>query len=183
MQEETGLWQDSGQKGYKLSTTAGNSHQQNCEIKFKDKSRWMPASIFNGCAFQIHQNSDSKHALYADMYCLLFINKSSSSYRFVGNEFSDAYNNGPHSGYRYAHFRSTAMIDEVRSFGNDWLLYGIIVHVRNGGGAGSSSYTFKLWDLKIYHKTSETSSSVRMIPEKARPKGYRADNYTGFDAY
>ena len=171
MQEEDGLFQDNGNKGWKLTATNGNSHQSNAEIKFKDEARWFPAALFNGCGFEVHQDSNSKHAMWIDQYALIFIdNQAPNSYKFVGNTINDGHNSGPHSGYRYADFSYQNYIDQIRGFGPNWYFYGLILHIKNNGGAGSDNSTVKCWNFKMFHKGQSSSSSKhRIVVPALRP--------------
>ena len=180
MQEATGLFQDDGNKGFKVQLTNGNSHEGNIEIKNNDSARWMPASIFNGCAFQLHQNSSSSHAMWVDRYALSFIHKTNNTWRIIGNTPNDGYNNAPHAGYRYVDFNYEPYINQVRGLGSDYLFFSIIVHIRNNGGAGSDNSAVKLWDLKMYHKcVGSVSSKHRIFAPKIRTLSNRNNSTFG----
>ena len=182
MQEDNGLMQDNGTKGFKVRISNGTSHEGNIEIKISGDARWMPAAIFNGCGFEVHQNSDSKHAMWVDRYALGWKSASSSTIRWVGNNANDGKNGAPYNGYRYFDFSYQSYIDQIRGFGKDWLFYGIVLHIRNNSGAGSTDSTVKCWNLKMYHKcVGSTSSNHRILAPKLRPELYRAESSQGHD--
>ena len=173
------IWTPSENDGFKISGTNGKGHEGNFEIRDINTSRWMPASLFNGFAFEVHQNSDSKHAMYMDRYCPVFINKSSSSYRFWGCASSDG-KMDKYKGYRFLHFNSDSNINTIRSWGPDWLLYGFIFHIQNNSGTGSDSSTVYIYNLKVYHKGDSDSSKYRMFLPKKRTLSQRNQTYPGF---
>ena len=180
MQEANGLMQDNGTKGFRVRISNGTSHYGNIEIKISGDARWMPAAIFNGCGFEVHQNSDSKHAMWVDRYALGWKSATSSTIRWVGNTANDGHNDAPYSGYRYFDFNYQSYIDEIRGFGTDWLFHGIVLHIKNNGGAGSTDSTVKCWNLKMYHRcVGSTSSDHRIFAPKLRPEQYRNSAYFG----
>jgi len=173
------IYQDNGNYGLVVSATSGKSHQVNHEV-YGD-GRWMPASIFNGCGFEAHQNSGSTHALYMKFYSLVFTSATSDSWRFWGVNPSDGHNSGPRSGYRYLRFNSSGSIDTIRSWGKDWLFYGFIITLHTDGGIQSAtSSTFKAFNFKLGHKGSHNSSNYRMIPANKRSYNNRNITQVGF---
>jgi len=174
--------QDNGTKGFKVRTTNGSSHYGNIEIKISGDARWMPAAIFNGCGFEVHQNSDGKHAMYVHRYALGWKSATSNSMRWVGDDANDGRNNDESSGYRYFDFGYQPYIDQIRAFGTDWLFHSIVLNIKNDGGTGTTDSTVKCWNLKLYHKcVGSTSTDHRIFAPKLRPELYRATAYLGHD--
>jgi len=173
------IYQDNGNNGLVVSTTSGKSHQVNHEL-YGD-GRWMPASIFNGCGFEVNQNSSDQHALYLNFYSLVFTSATSDSWRFWGVNPNDGHNSGPRSGYRYLRFNSSSDINTIRGWGKNWLFYGFILTLHTDGGAkkGQSS-RLQAYNFKIGHKGSHNSSNYRMVPANKRSYNNRNKTQLGF---
>ena len=173
-----GIYQPNGNNGWVLTVTSGKSYNQNHE--FHGDGRWMPASMFNGCGFEIHQNSSSTHALYLKFYSIIF-HSDTGSWRQWGVNPNDGYNSGPRSGYRYLRFNASSDINTIRGWGNTWKLYGFILTVHTDGGiqAGNTS-TIKAFNFKVGHKGSNHSSNYRMVPAKKRSMANRNNTQVGF---
>ena len=72
----------SSDKGWSAINTNGNSHYQNFELRWKDKSRWCPASIFNGFGGEFKQHNDKSHSMYFTDLALIFIGAEDETYIF-----------------------------------------------------------------------------------------------------
>ena len=177
---ETSVWQDHIDFGFKLELfPAGAAGQSNVELRpYGNGARWMPAAIFNGCGFELHQSADYGSSLYVTQYALVFVSATSETYRFVGNTLNDGHNGAPFKGYRYADFSSQTYIDEIRSFGSSWLFQGIILNIKNGEGISFERSSVKLWNLKMYHKcVGSTSTDHRIFAPKLKSFAYRNEPY------
>ena len=152
--------------GLKLSSSAGNQHEGNYEL-YGD-GRWMPASVFNGVGFEVKQSSSGRHAIYLKKYALVFANRDSGSYRTWG---VDTGVSSPSTDYRYIKVVSTAgMVSTIRGWGPTWLFQGLILHMYNNGGSGTTDSAIEVYNMKVGSKMSTLGGQYRMIP--ASKRGY-----------
>ena len=161
----------SSDKGWSAINTSGNSHYQNFELRWKDKSRWCPASIFNGFGGQFKQHNDKSHSMYFTDLSLIFMGAQDETYIFTSD--------GQLSNSRgikevYYTFDNRTYIDEIRAWGNDWLFYGVILRVTNPGGAGSDQSEVSCRNFRVFTKGSTLSSNHRLIVPAPRSKADRA---------
>ena len=171
------VWQDNGNKGFRIDQLNSSAGQGNIEIGFDSKARWMTAGMFNGLAFELHSSQGGASAMYVTQYALIFVNAGVENYRFFGNTLNDGYNNGPHLGYRLADFNNETYINEIRSWGRDWLLQGIVLNIQNAHETTGPATIVKFWNLKIYHKcVGSTSANHRIFTPKLRSFSNRNRN-------
>lgn len=172
LERQGSLYLPSSTSGMRLGSNSGSSHTSNYE-SYGD-GRWMPASIFNGIGFEVYQGSSGKHAIYLKKYALVFANKTSSSYRFWGLNTGAS---SPSQGYRFMEVSSSnSVTSSIRSWGSSWLFQGLILHVANNGGTGTTESHMEVYNLKVGHKVSTTGSAYRILPVTMR--AYNARNKT-----
>ena len=161
---QTELYNPSNSTGLALKADAGKEHNGNYEL-FGD-SRWMPASIFNGVGFEVQQDADHKHAIYLKYYALTFAHREGNGYRFWG---VDTGASSAYKGYRYIRFLSdSAAVNTIRTWGEEWLFQGVILHVWNGGGTGSNTSYMYVYNMKVGSKMSTTGGQYRYLPAGKR---------------
>ena len=157
--------------GWNAILTNGNSHYQNFELRYKDKNRWCPASIFNGFGGQFKQHHNKAHSMYFTDLALIFKGATDEKYIFT----SDGHlSNGKGTKDIYYTFSTQAYIDEIRSWGNDWLFYGVILRVSNPGGSGSDQSEVSCRNFRVFTKASSLSSNHRLICPAPRSDADRA---------
>ena len=161
----------SSDKGWSAINTNGNSHTQNFELRWKDKSRWCPASIFNGFGGEFKQHNDKAHSMYFTDLALVFIGAQDETYIFSSD--GRLSNSGGIKEVYYT-FDTQTYIDEIRAWGNDWLFYGVILRVTNPGGAGSDQSEVSCRNFRVFTKGSTLSSNHRLIVPAPRSKADRA---------
>ena len=157
--------------GWSAIVTNGNSHYQNFELRWKDKSRWCPASIFNGFGGEFKQHHDKSHSMYFTDLALIFMGKYDETFIFTSDgKLSDS------RGIKevYYTFDNQTYIDEIRAWGNDWLFYGVILRVTNPGGAGSDQSEVSCRNFRVFTKGSSLSSNHRLIVPAPRSESDRA---------
>lgn len=159
-------------KGWDMIIKNGSSHYQNIELSFKDKNRWCPASLFNGFGGQFKQNHNKAHSMYFTDLALVFMGVTEEKYIFTSDGRC-----GNSKGNRefYYTFSTQSYIDEIRSWGNDWLFYGVIVRVANDGGiqAGDSSEV-SCRNFRVFTQATSLSSNHRLICPAPRSQDDRA---------
>ena len=74
----------------------------------------------------------------------------------------------------YYTFSTQAYIDEIRSWGNDWLFYGVIVRVANNKGTGSDQSEVSCRNFRVFTKATSLSSNHRLICPAPRSEADRA---------
>ena len=164
--------------GMRLGSYAGSSHTSNYE-SYGD-GRWMPASIFNGIGFEVYQGSSGKHAIYLKKYGLIFAGKTSGSYRIWG---VNTMASSPSKGYRYININSSdSVVSSIRSWGSNWLFQGLVLHIANNGGTGTTESHMEVYNLKVGHKGSTNGNSYRCIPAAYRSYSNRAKT-SGFASF
>lgn len=164
IERQGSLYLPSEGSGLRVGSTAGSSHESNYEC-FGD-GRWMPASIFNGLGFEVYQGSSGKHAIYLKKYALVFASKTSGSYRIWG------FNTGassPSTGFRFMEVSSSnSATASIRSWGSGWMFQGLILHIANNGGTGTTTSHMEVYNLKVGHKVSTNGSAYRILPAAYR---------------
>ena len=166
---QTDMYNPSNSTGLALYCAAGAEHNGNYEM-YGD-GRWMPASIFNGLGFEVQQDADHKHAIYLRYYALAFAHREGNGYRFWG---VDTGAREKYKGYRYISFSSSSpAVNTIRSWGEEWLFQGVILHVWNGSGAGSGTSYMYVYNMKVGSKMSTTGGQYRYLPAGKRPYGRR----------
>ena len=173
-----GIWSEHGTHGWKYeSYKTGVSHSHNVEIKANQNNRWMPAAMYNGCAFEWHADYGSTHALWLHHWATIWVHKTNSVYRFSSNDGSS----GPYAGYRYYKDNNANYINTIRSWGTDYLFFGIVLKFKNSGsGAGSHKTTIKMFNFKMYHQCHSRSSNHRIIIPATRAFDSRGTNNIGY---
>jgi len=163
-------------KGWDLIITNGASHYQNIELRWKDKNRWCPASIFNGFGGQFKQNHNKTHSMYFTDLALVFMGASEEKYIFTSDGRC-----GNSKGIKefYYTFSTQSYIDEIRSWGNDWLFYGVVVRVANNKGTSSDQSEVSCRNFRVFTKTSSLSSNHRLICPAPRSEADRAKTMYG----
>lgn len=178
IERQGSLYLPSDTSGFRLGSTSGNSHTSNYE-SYGD-GRWMPASIFNGIGFEVYQGSSGKHAIYLKKYGLIFANKTSGSYRIWGVNTGTT---SPSVGYRYININSSdSVVSSIRGWGSSWLFQGLVLHIANNGGTGTTESHMEVYNLKVGHKVSTNGSGYRCIPAAYRSYTNR-DKTSGFAAF
>ena len=175
------IWQGDVNRGFDIFAMPNSSSNDydNIELKVKDQARWMPAAIFNGCAFEVYQSSAAHSSIYVTGYALVYMSAVDQTYRYVGNNLNDGHDQSPYKGYRYAKFDNETYIDQIRAFGNNWLFCGIVLAMKNGSGSGEMT-SVKMWNLKMYHKCKgSTSTDHRIFAPKFKPTAYRNEPLRG----
>ncbi len=86
--------------GIDFTVNSGTLHHGNTETV--GACRWMPASVFNGCGFEVHQSDDHENAIYLRQWAVIFSNRLNEGYRFWGVDSSGNYT--ATKGYRYLTF-------------------------------------------------------------------------------
>ena len=169
IERQTDLYQPSESSGLTIYCAAGTEHNGNYEL-YGD-SRWMPASIFNGVGFEVLQDSDHKHAIYLKYYALAFAHREGNGYRFWG---FDTGARNPSVGYRFMSVPSNnAAVNSIRSWGEEWLYQGVILHVWNNGGVGSGTSYMYVYNMRVGSKMSTIGGQYRYLPAGKRPYGRR----------
>lgn len=161
------------EKGWNMIVEAGTGHYQNIELNAAPNgNRWLPASIFNGFGGSFRQHHNKKHSLFFTDLCLVFKHTNSASYRLTSDgrlndkkEIKDIF-------YR---FSTTAYIDEIRAWGNDWLFYGVIIRVTNGSGSGKDQSELSVRNFRVYTKQDNKQNNNRLIPPAPRPDSERGN--------
>ena len=159
-------------KGWSAIVTSGSGHYQNFELRFKDKSRWCPASIFNGFGGLFKQHNDKKHSMYFTDLALIFMGAQDENYIFTSD---GRLSNSKGEKELYYKFSTQSYIDEIRAWGNDWLFYGVILRVENpGSGVGSDQSEVSCSNFRVFTKGSTLSSNHRLVCPAPRSKADRA---------
>lgn len=162
------IWQSNGNYGWEATQQNGNSHDSLFEFHGKT-NRYQRASIFNGIAFQMHQDSSYNTSMYVSLIALTWKKLSADrSYRHWGTD----YNGSNSEGYKYFAFNHEYDIRTINNWGSDWGFYGITLYVRNGSGMAKTS-TVKMWDVRLHHKGSTLSSNHMMVLPKMRGDAQR----------
>jgi len=158
-------------KGWDVVVTNGDKHYQNIELRWKDKSRWCPASIFNGFGGQFKQNHNKTHSMYFTDLALIFMGVSEEKFIFTSDGQC-----GNSKGIKefYYTFSTQSYIDEIRSWGNDWLFYGVIVRIANNKGTGTDQSEVSCRNFRVFTKASSLSSNHRLICPAPRSEADRA---------
>ena len=158
------MYDSSPSTGLALKGDAGAVHSGNYEL-YGD-SRWMPASIFNGVGFEVYQESSAKHAIYLKYYALLFANRDNGNYRTWG---FDTGARSPSLEYRFMSIPSNhAAVNVIRNWGSSWLFQGVILHIANEGGAGSSISYMYVYNMRVGSKMSTVGGQYRYLPAGKR---------------
>lgn len=157
--------------GWSSLVKNGSSHYQNFELRWKDKNRWCPASIFNGFGGQFKQHNDKSHSMYFTDLALIFMGKWDETFIFTSD---GKLSNSKGVKEVYYTFSTQAYIDEIRGWGNDWLFYGVILRVSNPGGAGTDQSEVSCRNFRVFTKGSSLSSNHRLICPSARTEANRA---------
>lgn len=172
LERQGSLYLPSEGSGMRLGSNSGSSHTSNYE-SYGD-GRWMPASIFNGIGFEVYQGSSGKHAIYLKKYGLIFASKTSGSYRIWGLNTGAG---SPSQGYRFMEVSSSnSVTSSIRSWGAGWVFQGLVLHIANNGGSGTTESHMEVYNLKVGHKLSTTGSAYRCIP--ATMRAYSSRNKT-----
>jgi hypothetical protein len=168
-------------KGYKVTQDAGSSYGANVEM-YGD-GRWMPASAYYGHGFRTLESSDSNNALYLRNYALVFAHRSNSGYRSYGVETGSTKAVKGSGYFKFSPDRSTDVpkINEIRSWGSDWLFQGFIFNYHTGSGVGSVISTLWIHSMKIGWKYSQyPNNTLRAIPNGVRSYGNRNNQNARF---
>lgn len=164
IERQGSLYLPSQTSGMRIGTTSGEAHTQNFE-SYGD-GRWMPASVFNGCGFEVYQGSDGKQAIYLKKWALVFASKTSGSYRTWG------FNTGtssPSNVYRFMEVSSSnSATASIRSWGSGWVFQGIILHIGNNSGIGTTTSHIEVYNMKVGHKYSTIGGAYRYLPVTMR---------------
>ena len=172
IQYQREMYDSSDNTGLNLRGDAGIIHSGNYE-QYGD-GRWMPASIFNGIGFEVYQESDAKHAIYLKYYALAFANRDSGSSRTWG---IDTGARGKSKEYRYIRVpSSSSIVNSIRNWGPSWLFQGIILHIANAGGSGSSISNMYVYNMRVGSKMSTLGGQYRYLPAGKRPYNQRNGN-------
>ena len=158
-------------QGWSAILTNGSSHYQNFELRWKEKNRWCPASIFNGFGGQFKQHNDKAHSMYFTDLALIFMGKYDETFIFTSD---GKLSNSKGVKDVYYTFSTQAYIDEIRGWGNDWLFYGVILRVSNPGGAGSDQSEVSCRNFRVFTKASSLSTNHRLICPSPRTQANRA---------
>ena len=178
LERQGSLYLPSEGSGLRVGSTSGSSHTSNYE-SYGD-GRWMPASIFNGIGFEVYQGSSGKHAIYLKKYGLIFANKTSGSYRIWGLNTGAS---SPSQGYRFMEVSSSnSVTSSIRSWGSGWLFQGLVLHIANNGGTGTTESHMEVYNLKVGHKSTTNGNGYRIIPAAYRSYSNRAKT-SGFAAF
>lgn len=163
------IWQSNGNYGWVLTCKNGHSHDALYEFKGK-KNRYQQASIFNGIAFQMYQDTNYNSSMYVSLIALTWKKLSADkSYRHWGTDFVGSSG----SGYKYFAFNNSFDITTINNWGKDWGFYGFTLYVRNGQGSAHTS-TVKMWDVRLHHKGRSLSSNHRLVLPKMRSDAERS---------
>ena len=164
IERQGSLYLPSDTSGFRLGSTAGTSHTSNYESY--GNGRWMPASCFNGIGFEVYQGSSGKHAIYLKKFALVFASKTSGSYRIWG---IDTGTTSPSVGYRYIEVHSgNSVVSSIRGWGSSWMFQGLILHVANNGGTGTTESHMEVYNMRVGHKFSTIGGQYRYIPATYR---------------
>ena len=163
------MYNFSDSTGLALKGDAGTSHSGNYELY--GNGRWMPASIFNGVGFEVYQESSAKHAIYLKHYALAFANREGNGYRFWG---FDTGARDKAQGYRFMSIPgSNPAVSTIRNWGPSWLFQGIILHIANNGGTGSSISYMYVYNMRVGSKMSTLGGQYRYLPAGMRSYSHR----------
>ena len=169
IERQGSLYLPSDTSGLRMGSNAGNSHTSNYE-SYGD-GRWMPASVFNGLGFEVYQGSSGKHAIYLKKWGVVFASKTSSSYRTWG---FDAGTSSPSNVYRFIEVSSSSSAtSSIRSWGAGWVFQGIILHIANNSGVGTTTSHMEVYNMKVGHKFSTVGGQYRYLPPTMRPYSNR----------
>ena len=151
---------------------AGKQHSQIVEQIRDSRSRWMPANIFNGIGFEVRQTSSNSHAPYLKKWCLVFDNYERTGIRRYAFDLNKS---SPAVTYLYLKIPgNSGAAQEIRSWGNEWLLRGIACYMyQNSGGTGSGTGNIYVYNLKVGHKYGTLGGQYRMIPAGLRSHSER----------
>ena len=162
----------SNDKGWSCIVTNGSGHWSNFELSFKDKSRWCPAAIFNGFGGLFKQHNNKKHSMYFTDLALVFMGRFEDKWIYTSD---GRLSNSKGEKEVYYRFSTQSYIDEIRSWGVNWLFYGVILRVENpGSGAGSDQSEVSCRNFRVFTKGSTLSSNHRLIVPQARDTSRRA---------
>jgi len=161
---QKGMYNASDTTGLNLRGNAGAVHSGNYEL-YGD-GRWMSASVFNGLGFEVYQESDAKHAIFLKYYALAFANRDNGNWRIWG---IDTGARDKSKEYRYIRVpSSSSIVSSIRSWGPSWLFQGMILHIANGGGTGSSISNMYVYNMRVGSKMSTLGGQYRMLPAGKR---------------
>ena len=131
----------------------------------------MPASVLNGCGFEIYQGSSGKQAIYLKKWGLIFASRTSGAYRIGG------FNTGtssPSNTYKYMEVSSNnSATSSIRSWGSGWVFQGLVLHIANNGGAGKTESHLETFNMRVGHKFSTIGGQYRYLPPTMRPYSNR----------
>ncbi len=162
--------------GIDFTVNSGTLHHGNTETV--GACRWMPASVFNGCGFEVHQSDDHENAIYLRQWAVIFSNRLNEGYRFWGVDCS--LNFLPRKGYRYLTFPQSE-IDSIRKWGSQYVLQGFIFNYRTNSWPGSSrTSSLKIYNVKVGHKFSDINNNYRYLPPSKRSYANRNNVNAGF---
>ena len=142
-------------------------------FRMDGNSRWMPASVFNGIGFETyHQHivGNQDHMLYVADYAVIFRHRSNNETKYYGLK-TDYTSSPGHEGYRFDCIQTSDYhVDEIRTWGSEWLYQGLVVVLRTQGGGsdGSCESYIGIYNLKVGHKFSTVGSQYRYLPLKNR---------------
>ena len=129
-------------------------------------SRWMPATIFNGCGFEVHQSHGNVNSMYLQKWCLAFSHRHDNTFHRTWGVNTNA--TAPYAGYRYIKLPDSD-ISGIRNMGKDWLLQGLIFNYRTNFGFGTDINSgLRIYNLRVGHKFSDVNNNYRYIPCKRR---------------
>ena len=158
------MYNSSESTGLAIYCSAGNEHK--CNYELHGDSRWMPASIFNGIGFEVKQADGNKHSIYLKYYALSFAHRDSSAHAVWG---VDTGARDPSASHRFINIKSSdSVVSQIRSWGPEWLFQGIILHVWNNGGTGSSNSNMYVYNMKVGSKMSTIGGAYRYLPAGKR---------------
>ena len=78
--------------------------------------------------------------------------------------------------------KSDSVVSSIRSWGAGWLFQGLVLHIANNGGTGTTESHMEVYNLKVGHKSSTNGSGYRIIPVAYRSYSDRAktSNFAAF---
>ena len=148
-------------KGWDLIQNNGTNHDCNIELTAATgTNRWCPASIFNGFGGQFKQNHNKTHSMYFTDLALVFHHASNDDWRYTTDGRC-----GNSKGIKtfYYRFSTQSYIDEIRSWGSDWLFYGVILRVANDKGALDDQSEVSCFNFRVFTKGSASGSANRLM--------------------
>jgi len=181
-----GLYNPDMAYGLEFFRHIGKKHSINLETY--GNGRWIPASCFNGCGFEVDYQfppnvSDGTNSLALKIarYALCFSHRTNDSWFQNYSINIPLADRSAKVGTRYYSLPSNDhRVQEIRALGKDYLFQGFSFNLTSDGGPGDIDSRVTIFNVKVGHKFSTVGPEYRMIPLRKRAYGHRNRDNEGF---